>query len=51
MFLYDLWPFAIAIGLTLFVVSFLVPEATAVTVRVLSMVAFVFAIIAAFPIT
>ena len=49
--LYDLWPFAISCGLVLFVLSFLIPDAAAVTiVRILSIAAFVFALVVSFPV-
>jgi len=48
--LYDLWPFAISCGLVLFVLSFLIPDAAAVTiVRILSIAALVFALVVSFP--
>jgi len=51
MFLYDLYPFAVAVGLALLALSFVLPDAAAVMIlRILSVVAFVFAIIAAFPV-
>jgi len=49
--LYDLWPFAISCGLVLFVLSFLIPDAAAVTiVRILSIAALIFSLVVSFPI-
>ena len=49
--LYEVYPFAVAVALLLFVLSFLVPDPAAVTiVRILSIAALIFALVVSFPV-